>query len=182
MRVSERVYVFWALRTYKRRSTGNQPLQLGLPYAHILRCCNRDRCCESAFLGTGPGAWSRGKMFWIFVLRNGISRILTTLLSKIFKRFHNIFLIAHSIIFSLSYAVALYVNYLFTEFQRNSGKKTCKNLTFMLTGSHDFESTKSFKIAIHACVATPYLVTSPPLKLLQGATLTDVQETVSVSD
>ena len=45
--------------------------------------------------------------------------------------------------FKIWYAVALYVNYLFTKFQRNSPKKTSKNLTFMLTRSQNFESTRS---------------------------------------
>ena len=36
--------------------------------------------------------------------------------------------------------IALYVNHLFTEFQRNSPKKTSKNLTFMLTRSQNLSN------------------------------------------
>ena len=46
-------------------------------------------------------------------------------------------------IFNIWYAVELYVNCLFTEIQRNSLKKSSKNLTFMLTRSQNFESTRS---------------------------------------
>ena len=46
-------------------------------------------------------------------------------------------------LFQILYAVARYVNYLFIKFQRNSLKKTSKNLTFMLTRSENFESTRS---------------------------------------
>ena len=37
----------------------------------------------------------------------------------------------------------IYANYLFTELQRNSPKKTYKNVTLMLTRSQNFESTRS---------------------------------------